>query len=421
MNDKTPEFDAIIVGSGPGGATVARELSRRGQQVLLLERGGNQPLKNGVLPIASMMNAVSVGDKLASGRALTTGGTTAVYLGATVRPRVELFQSLGIDISREVEEAEKELPLAPLPDALLRPQSIKLRETATALGYELFTSRMLVDQSKCSVGYTYGARWTARAYVQDAVNSGATLVNQARALRVLVEDGRAVGVEYEQRKGRKAVEIRQARASTVVLAAGGPASPVILRRSGLKNAADSGFYCHPSIAVYGTSPLKGQEGFGGSWGLRLNDEIRIGDANFDRTFYRLIMLGQRQWRRVFSYTKSIGMGVMVKDSVGGELGEDLLYRKPLTEEDRDKLAQGEQVARRVLEHAGAKNLFTSAVSSSHIGGAIKIGRHVDAKLQTQYRNLHVCDGSVLPPEVNTPTLTLICLGKYLANQIAPAV
>ncbi len=42
--DVTESFDAIVVGSGPGGATVARELSRRGWKVLILERGGKAPV-----------------------------------------------------------------------------------------------------------------------------------------------------------------------------------------------------------------------------------------------------------------------------------------------------------------------------------------------------------------------------------------
>ena len=44
---KTPktDFDAIVVGSGPGGATVARDLTLSGKKVLILEWGDNNPVK----------------------------------------------------------------------------------------------------------------------------------------------------------------------------------------------------------------------------------------------------------------------------------------------------------------------------------------------------------------------------------------
>ena len=64
---------------------------------------------------------------------------------------------------------------------------------------------MLVDQSKCTSGYAHAAKWTARTYVQEAVENGAVLVNHARVLRVLVENGRAIGVEYELGKKKKSV------------------------------------------------------------------------------------------------------------------------------------------------------------------------------------------------------------------------
>ena len=39
MKQKSKTFDAIVVGSGPGGASVARDLARMNQSVLILERG----------------------------------------------------------------------------------------------------------------------------------------------------------------------------------------------------------------------------------------------------------------------------------------------------------------------------------------------------------------------------------------------
>jgi choline dehydrogenase-like flavoprotein len=38
-------FDVIVVGSGPGGASVAREATRHGMRVLVLEQGSAAPLK----------------------------------------------------------------------------------------------------------------------------------------------------------------------------------------------------------------------------------------------------------------------------------------------------------------------------------------------------------------------------------------
>lgn len=414
------EVDAIVVGSGPGGATVARELSKRGKSVLILERGGNAPLKNTLLATASILNAVSVNDTMVMGRALTTGGTTAVYMAATAPPPLDTFRSLGIDLSEALADAQRELPLADLPDELLRPQTIRLRESALALGYEWFADQALVDLSKCTSGYAYAAKWNARSYVQEAVENGATLINRARVLKVLVEKGRAIGVEYELRKTKKDVEIRRAFGTRIVLAAGGAASPLILRASGIKNVADKGFYCHPSFMLFGTiSGLNARDGFGGSEGLVL-DDIHVGDATLDRTLYRMFMLGEHRWIRAFLYATSVVMGVMIKESPGGRLQEDGRYYKALTPEDLRKLAKGEAVAREIIQHAGGKQIAKSSLSAAHLGGTIRIRDHVDEKLETEYCNLHVCDGSVLPEDVNTPALSLICLGKYLANHLAPS-
>jgi choline dehydrogenase-like flavoprotein len=420
--DKQPnnkEFDAIIVGSGPSGATIARELSKRRKRVLILEQGGAAPLKEG-FRMASILNTVSVSDNLAASRAFTTGGTTAIYFGVADFPPLEIFLSLGIDISKELEEAKEELPLATLPDELLGAQAKIVRNSAMELGYPWEKNTMLVDLSKCASGYTYEAKWNARSYLQEAVKEGATLITRARVLKALVEKKQAVGVEYKLHQGKKEFEIRQAFGTRIILAAGAAATPIILRDSGLKNTANSGFYCHPSFAVFGTvSGLKAGENFVGSMVAKLEDDIALGDANFARTMYRLFMLGDRRFIRAFFHSTSIGVGVMVKEGLGGALQEDGRYYKQLKKEDLGKLEKGANMARQIIRNAGGKHIFKSPLRASHVGGTIRIKEHLDENLQTEYDNLHVCDGSVIPENVKiSPTLTLICLGKYLANHLS---
>jgi choline dehydrogenase-like flavoprotein len=42
------KYDAIVIGSGPGGATVAIELSRYGMKILILEWGSGAPIKGNI-------------------------------------------------------------------------------------------------------------------------------------------------------------------------------------------------------------------------------------------------------------------------------------------------------------------------------------------------------------------------------------
>lgn len=413
------EFDAIVVGSGPGGATVARELSRRNKRVLVLERGGSAPVPEGLRGMASVVNAVSVGENLSTARAFTTGGTTAVYFGVAENPPLDTFRALGVDLAPALAEAKRELPLAELPDELLGAQALRVRKSATELGYDWKKNPMLVDLAKCRGGYSADARWNARNYLGEAVGNGAALVTRARVQKVLTEGNRAIGVEYRVQTNKKEFEIRRVHAAKIVLAAGGATTPLILRESGIRNAAGDGFYCHPSFAVFGIVPgMNAGENFVGSMSASLGDGINVGDANFGRAFYRVFMLGGGKFLRALLHAKSIGVGVMVEDSLGGSLREDGRYAKQLGAEETQKLARGEQAARRIVQNAGGRFVFRSSVRSAHMGGAVRINEHVDTNLETELASLHVCDGSVIPANAKSPALTLVCLGKYLAQRLA---
>ena len=52
---KNQEFDVIVVGSGIGGTTVAREMTRRGKKVLILEKGGRTEMMGNTLTMAFIL------------------------------------------------------------------------------------------------------------------------------------------------------------------------------------------------------------------------------------------------------------------------------------------------------------------------------------------------------------------------------
>lgn len=414
------EFDAIIVGSGTCGATIAKELSRNNKKVLILERGGNAPLKESLMGFATIADEVSLGSKMSTMRALTTGGSTGLYFGVVNYPPLADFQTFGIDLSAELEKVKAELPIAPLPDELLGAQSLRLRDSAQELGHQWQKHDMLIDQSKCQSGYSYDAKWKARSYVDAAVGHGATLINRAKVTRILIEKNHAVGVEFIVKKSPFASEIRRVYGSRIVLAAGELASPEILRNSGIEGIGNQGFFCDPGYAFYGMIPgLKAANNFVGSMGCVYEDGIELGDANVSQTLHRLMMLGTFKIRHLLAYSEGIGIGVKVKDELGGTLDKDGRFYKELTRNDHLKLKKAESGALKILKNAGATHVFNVGLTSAgHVGGLVRIQEHVDDKLETQYKNLHVCDGSILPESVRiTPTVTLVCLARYLSKHL----
>lgn len=413
-------FDVVVVGSGPGGAATARELAARGMRVLILERGRNRPPKDSLLALAAVSDYARIGDEVGFARALTTGGTTALYFGVAEFPPLQAFQALGLDLTAVVEQARGELPMSTPPDdRLLSAQVLRVRDSARELGIPWTkTEAMLIDASKCGHGPRAGAIWRAKAYVDEAVKRGVTLVNRATVRKVLVSGRRAVGVEYDLRIGRRR-ETHRAYGERIVLAAGALASPVILRESGVR-VGEHGFYCDPGYLLTAhVKGLRGGELFAGSMGTNTDEDgILVGDGCLPRTMYRGYMASQARFRRLWSHGRSIGIGIMVRDGRGGGIRENGRFHKDFTREETLKLSKAEDLARKIIRHAGGIEVERSEMSAAHLGGLASIGEYVSADLETECERLHVCDCSVIPEHIRlTPTFTLVCLGKYLAHRL----
>jgi choline dehydrogenase-like flavoprotein len=427
MDSTYQQFDAIVVGSGPGGATVARELTRRNKKVLILEWGGNAPIKGTVLQTIAMggipfKNVLLTKQLLAMVRGTTTGGSSIFYYGTAFDPPFDMLRKYGVDIADEIDEARNELPIAPLADHLIGPMANRMMASARELGYDWRKLPKFVYQDKCragcrrcNYGCPYGAKWNGRMYVEEAVKKGAVLINGVKVKSVIIENNRATGVNYIERG-----VARKALAPLVVLAAGGIGSPVILRETGIKRAGYDYFF-DPLIVVMGAvDDIKGGKEIPMATGIHMAEEGYVmTDMTVPAALYRGFAAEVFRFHRLFSHSRTLSIMVKAKDGLSGRLTDRGGVRKPLTKNDKKKLMKGYSLAKEILRNAGAKNIFKSWYLAAHPGGTAKINDVVDSDLQTEHENLYVCDCSVIPEAWGLPpTLTLIGLGKRLAKNLS---
>lgn len=422
----SPSYDAIVVGSGPGGATVARQLARHSWRVLVLEQGSAAPLAGTLGQMAKIAAVPGKGmfiqrDASLLVQGVTAGGSSAINFATAAAPPLEMFAAHGIDLAPALAELRVELPIGPLPDALVGPMAARIMQGARSLGIDWQKlDKMIRPQIcrsgcwRCAYGCPFGAKWSARDFLDEAGTLGAQLLDRARVQRVLIEDGRATGVEFV-RDG----QVQCVRAPVVVLAGGGVGSPRLLHSSGLR-PADSSFFSDPVIAVMGSvDDIDGGAEVPMAAGVRFDaDGITLADMTLPKPMYQGFTAQAGRFDRLFAHRHTLSIMVKIRDEIGGAVGPRWAS-KPLQASDRRKLDQGVEMARDVLSAAGATHVFQSRHFAAHPGGSVRIGDGVDSDLQaTGAANLFVCDASVIPQAWGLPpTLTLLCLGTRLGEHL----
>jgi choline dehydrogenase-like flavoprotein len=419
----------VVVGSGPGGATVARELARRGREVLILEGGAYHKPVGSWLTMLKMLdhmgNFASI-EGIQMVRLLTVGGSTVSFCGVAYQPPAWLKERHGIDIAPYLAELTQELDLAPLPDRLIGAGSRRVMTAAREEGLDWNPFPHFIDAAKCDlscpkcmIGCAKGAKWTARDFVEQAVAGGATLRTQAKVEEVLSNGGRVTGVRGTGRSGPFVVE-----AERVVVAGGGLGTPMLLQASGLKEAGTNGFFIDPLCLTTGISKGQGSsKDIPMSCGtLEMQDEGIIMTDVVDPWplyFLGLMMGGPRKARFFTGYPKTLGIMTKSRDPLTGSIFPDGRVSKPIGQETLDLLARGREIATRVLVRAGCDpdTILTAPPRGAHPGGTVRIDDFLDRDLQTPISGLYVCDSSVIPEPMGLPPVMMILgLAKRLVNE-----
>ena len=425
--DRTIETQVAIVGSGAAGATIARELSRRGVRVTLLEKGPDWEWPLGhFIAYKTLYNIHRSKEGVIIRRGVCTGGSTVIYSGNAFNPPPGFMDMVGIDFSEDLAAVREELKVGVLPEHFYKDWTASQRivEAADRIGMTMKLQEKFIDPTKCKkgcddcvLGCPRHAKWTARPFIEEARAKGAEILIRTEVEKIEIDNGRVKGVWAKDRQGKLFVA-----ADTVILSAGGLATPVILLKSGFKNAGTN-FFTDPMSILLGVTKGKGTRAeMTYTWASEdYLGEFIVGTTSAANSMAAQVLrhpsvaLG-----KVLHYPHAIGMFVKLCDSGGGRIDESGAISKPLNDDDHARMEKGVELAKKIMITAGADpdSIAVARYIGGHPGGTAGIGRVVDNSLMTNVEGLYVCDASVIPRSPGVPlVLILVSLARWFAGTL----
>jgi choline dehydrogenase-like flavoprotein len=274
------EADVVVVGSGAGGGVIAGTLAQQGLKVVVVEAAGyfnesdfkqlelvayqEMYWRGGPTPTADGNVSLQAGTTLGGGTTINWTNCLRTYPWV----REQWAQDFGLegvdgsDYDGHLDAVLTRIGATDQASDLNGPQK-KMKQGAEKLGWDFRPVVRNVDLEKYSpeasgylgFGDPSGAKnSTEKTYLRDAFENGAEILVRTRAQRVLVENGRAAGIEgqyADPETGRTARVV--VRAPNVVAACGALETPALLLRSQIGGPAVGNYLrLHPALAIFGS-------------------------------------------------------------------------------------------------------------------------------------------------------------------------
>jgi choline dehydrogenase-like flavoprotein len=484
--------DVVVIGTGAGGAAAGVEFARAGKKVVFLEAGDAMWARDFArrsLPWSLTRVWASRGAQTSSSRPVVLVPSGRVVGGSTVLnsaicfkpPEKRLREWCDVTGSRVfdpstfgavVDEVWARIGVAPTHAGIGRANNLLFEKGCRALGYDhAWMNRNApgcVGCGVCQLGCPSGGKASVdKSLLPEAINRGATILKHARARAVVVEGGRATGVDVDvvDPLTERATGELKVRADVVVVAGGALFSPLLLKRSGVGNEhTGKHLSIHPGIAVLGEfdEPVVMWDGVPqGYYAYSPDDEnalLETANAGPAEMFSLLSRPGDEASVRRLAH---LGMaGAMIRDSGLGvvDVDDDDGVPRPrfsIAFSDRDFQAfrGGAQSIVRAWFAAGAKRVAPGVSPlrfvdnerdalaiidelvdasklaqpyGSHPHGTCRMGpatgEHAgvvdDRGAVHGVRGLHVMDGSVFPTTLGVnPQVTIMATAATLARRV----
>ncbi|MEA3222624.1 MAG: GMC family oxidoreductase [Thermodesulfobacteriota bacterium] len=438
-------YEYIVIGTGPGGAPVAKELAKAGKSVLMLERGAYHKkflgFPFGLRLLDRFMLFARSQEGVIIERGITVGGSSMVYQSNVADPPKKLINAMGINFKPETDEIKAEIGVKVLPNRFFEFSKgiTRTLEAAEKMGIPFKAQDKFIDPDRCKIGCDWcmlgcpqGARWTTREYVDEAIAYGADLLTLARVEKIILNDqkSRVIGVGL--------FDGRVIRCDNVILSAGGIGSPALLLRSGIKHLGSqdvgANFSMDPMNIILGYS----KDSDGGMWGVQTfshaiesladSEGFLIGNCAALGTYmvnstFRLES-AMKTWYRAPMIKRGIGLFVKLSDEPYGQIHANEKTNKPFTEMDHKRVDRGTDISKEIMIKAGADPSSFSILkwAGGHPGGTIAMGKAVNRDFSTEIQGMYVCDGSLMPISPGVPPSLSIdgmskLLGKILTGQV----